>query len=225
MTWLTARWTTRANPSVGWARSRSSSGSGLISASRNVSSLSWTRLTEPPQCLTTSAVFSSPSSASSRCSRPENSWPASGGVVERSPDGGFQLRAQHEVTTFVSITPLGSSATKRHLVLARELDDLVRLGLGDVVGENAGDADPLGVDVQHDLPRGRRVVLEVLHQHVDDELLGRVVVVVQQAPRKGVGARPWASQECPAPPWAWTGSRDPQSCRGAWAFVSNVARS
>ena len=29
-TWLTARWTTRAKPKVGWARSRSSSGTGVI---------------------------------------------------------------------------------------------------------------------------------------------------------------------------------------------------
>jgi hypothetical protein len=33
-TWLTARWTTRANPSVGWARSRSSSGTTATSFSR-----------------------------------------------------------------------------------------------------------------------------------------------------------------------------------------------
>jgi hypothetical protein len=33
-TWLTARWTTRANPSVGCARSRSSSGTAAISLSR-----------------------------------------------------------------------------------------------------------------------------------------------------------------------------------------------
>src|SRR5882724_10499150 len=50
----------------------------------------------------------------------------------------------------------------------------------DVEREHPGDADTFRVHVQHDLARRRRVVLKELHQHIDDELLRGVVVVVQQ---------------------------------------------
>ena len=69
---------------------------------------------------------------------------------------------------------------ERHLVLARKLHHLVNFGLRHVVRENAGHADPLGVNMQHDLVRRRGIVAEELHEDVDHELLGRVVVVVQE---------------------------------------------
>src|SRR5579871_6748464 len=177
-TWLTARWTTRANASVGWARSRSSSGSGLTSSSRYFSSFLMRREIDPPHCLITSAVLSSTIRASSRCSSPENSCPrlvASSRACRMAVSSSGLSMLIGRLSRFWA---LSQRRLQRHLVLAREGDHLVRLGLRDLEREHPGHADASGMDVQHDLPGGRRVVLEVLHEDVDDELLRRVVIVV-----------------------------------------------
>ena len=46
------------------------------------------------------------------------------------------------------------------LVLAREVHHLRYLGLGDFIGENAALADPMMMNVQHDLGRGLDILLE-----------------------------------------------------------------
>src|SRR4051812_25588085 len=209
-TWFIARCTTRAKPSVGCARlssssssspssssagrsaSRSSSseraaaprrGTGFISLSRKLSSLPRMRASEPPQCLITSAVFSSSSSASNRCSRPENSCPrrvaSSSACRIAFSRSELNIRCPSPCLRLSSGLP-PDRALQRHLVLPREADDLAGLGLGHVVGEHPGDAEALGVDVQHDLRRGRLVVMEELHEDEHDEFLRRVVVVVQE---------------------------------------------
>ncbi len=79
------------------------------------------------------------------------------------------------------------------LVAPREFNDLRDLGFGDVIGENAADADAVAVDVEHDLHRLLAVLVEDLFQDVDDEFHRRVVVVEQEhlvhARLLGLGAR------------------------------------
>ncbi len=76
---------------------------------------------------------------------------------------------------------------------AGEFNDLRHLGLGDIVGENAADADSVAMDVEHDLDRLLAALVEDLLQDVDDELHRRVVVVEQEhlvhARLLGLGAR------------------------------------
>jgi len=65
-------------------------------------------------------------------------------------------------------------------VLARKVHHLRHLGFGDFVGEHAALADPMMMDVQHDLGRGLDVLLEELLQDVNHELHRRVIVVQNQ---------------------------------------------
>ena len=56
---------------------------------------------------------------------------------------------------------------------------LCSLGFSHVFRIGPGNAMPSVVDRQHDERRLRLVFLEILHEHLDDELSGRVVVVVE----------------------------------------------
>jgi hypothetical protein len=67
-----------------------------------------------------------------------------------------------------------------HLVLARELLDLVLFRGGDVVREDAGDAHAVVVDVQHDVRGLGLAFVEVTHQDQDHEVARGVVVVVEE---------------------------------------------
>ena len=65
-------------------------------------------------------------------------------------------------------------------MLARKIHHLRHLGLGDLVGEDAALADPVMMDVEHDLGGGFDVLLKELFQDVDHELHRRVIVVENQ---------------------------------------------
>ena len=54
------------------------------------------------------------------------------------------------------------------------------LGLGDLSNEDTRHAHPAPVDLQHDLGRGGRAFAKYLFEDRDDELHGRVIVVVQE---------------------------------------------
>ena len=65
-------------------------------------------------------------------------------------------------------------------MLARKIHHLRHFGLGDLIGEHAALADPVMMDVQHDLGGGLDILLEELLQHVNDEFHRRVIVVQNQ---------------------------------------------
>jgi len=76
---------------------------------------------------------------------------------------------------------------------AGEFNDLRNFRFGDIVGENAADADTVTVDMQHDFNRRLATLVENLLEDVNDELHGRVVVVedehLVEARLLGLGAR------------------------------------
>jgi hypothetical protein len=73
------------------------------------------------------------------------------------------------------------------LVLACEIHHLRHLGLGNFIGEHAALPDPMMMDVEHDLGRRFRILLEKLLKHVNNELHRRVIVVQNQDPVKVFG--------------------------------------
>src|SRR5437764_13368443 len=66
------------------------------------------------------------------------------------------------------------------LVLAREVHHLRHLGLGDFIGEHAALANPMVMNVQHDLGGGLDVLLEEPFQDENDELHRSIVVIQDQ---------------------------------------------
>src|SRR3546814_4830226 len=71
-------------------------------------------------------------------------------------------------------------ALERVLVATGKIHDLRHLGLGDLVGEHAADADAAAVDMEHDA-RGLLPALgEEPFEHVNDELHRSVIVVQHQ---------------------------------------------
>ena len=63
------------------------------------------------------------------------------------------------------------------LVLPGKVHNLLDLGLGNFVGEDAADPDTLLVNVKHNLRRFFVAFAEEALQHEDDELHRRVVVI------------------------------------------------
>src|SRR5215831_12444006 len=66
------------------------------------------------------------------------------------------------------------------LVLAGEIHHLGDLSLGDLVSEDATLANPVVVNVEHDLGRRFHVLIEEFLEHVNDELHWSVIVVQNQ---------------------------------------------
>src|SRR5437763_1805554 len=144
--------------------------------------------TSPPQCLRMAAICGSCSSAKKMCSMDRNSWRRRRASFTASENACSRARlirmgnSQRDMRAVFYLIPLGlfHAAPQRKLVFARQRVYLPDLGLGHLVWIDAGDADSLAMDVQHDLRGQRFFVIEYALQHVDDEFHRGVVVVVQQ---------------------------------------------
>jgi hypothetical protein len=64
-------------------------------------------------------------------------------------------------------------------VLPGETFDQSDLGFGDLIGINASYSDSLLVYVEHDLNRFCMFLMENILQHLHNELLGSIIVIVQ----------------------------------------------
>ena len=104
--------------------------------------------------------------------------PAPGGVVQRLPDGG----SSSGLSMSSALLALDASEACSGISCSRaNRTTWLRLGLGDVVRvDTPATPMPLVWTCSMICVRRRVVVMEELHQHVDHELLGGVVVVVQQ---------------------------------------------
>lgn len=65
-------------------------------------------------------------------------------------------------------------------MLPRKIHDLRHFGLGNFVRKHAALADPVVMNMQHDLRRGFNVLVKELLQNMNDELHWSVVIVQDQ---------------------------------------------
>src|SRR6187455_215774 len=181
---------TRSNPSVG-------SGSTTVGAAIGVNALastsvSWRRSTSSsaPHDVSTRRACGSSVMASNRCSSPTSSCRRSEAMrkarwMVSSVSG---ANGTGVLLMFWSCVRLHGYEQGKFLFLCH-LPSLSELRLGDVVRVNAGNADARQVHVQHDLDRLWARLAEHRLEHPHDELLRRVVIVVQQHT-----PHPWAFQ-------------------------------
>src|SRR5205085_12029066 len=131
--------------------------------------------TSPPQCLRMAAICGSCSSAKKMCSMDRNSWRRRRASFTASENACSRARlirmgnSQRDMRAVFYLIPLGlfHAAPQRILVFARQRVYLPDVGIGYLVGVDAGDADSLAMDVQHDLRCERFVVIEYVLSFVD----------------------------------------------------------
>src|SRR5579885_3076661 len=121
-----------------------------------------------------STTAASSSSAAKTCSTVRNSW------RRRRASRTAKVSAASSERASRIPSRLLDRAAQRELVLAGERHHLGAARLGDLARVDARHADAGAVDVEHDLGRRGLVVVEDRHQHPDDELHRRVVVVVEE---------------------------------------------
>src|SRR5713226_5493544 len=135
------------------------------------------RSTSPPHSVTTLATSRSCRSAKRRCSSVTYSW--------RRSMASFSANSKDFCRGFAIISSaLLNRTQQRKLLLPCHGCGLRHLHLGDFVSVNTGHADSFHVDVQHDLDG--LILRHVEHrlQHLDHEIHGGVVIVVEQHPEK-----------------------------------------
>src|SRR5215210_4869066 len=133
--------------------------------------------------------------AISRCSRPTVSWRRS--VASRkarwivsSVSGangtGLLLMALSDYRLLIAAAVRLHRHQQRKFVLLGQLPCRLQLGVGDVMGIDAGQSHAGSMDAHHDLEGFAVRLVEDRLEHPDDELLRGVVVVVQEhAPHAG----------------------------------------
>jgi len=73
---------------------------------------------------------------------------------------------------------------QRMLMIPRKRHHLCHFGFGDFVRVNAAFSDTVMVDVQHDQGRVLFRAVEEMHDHVNDKLHRRVIIVEQKHPEQ-----------------------------------------
>src|SRR5215470_351795 len=184
-TCIAARDSTRWNATVWSGPESSPSGSSSTSSSRKRSRSPRSLSTSPPHLTTMSAPLGSSRIDSRRCSSVRYSW--------RRPRTSSTARCRVACSSGDSIRPLQTSNLReprsirgldrelqRELLRLGQVGRLGHLGFGDLECVDAGNADPVVVDVAHDRDRIALVLVKHGLQDPDHELAGCVVVVVEQ---------------------------------------------
>src|SRR5690349_3809128 len=131
--------------------------------------------TSPPECRITLAQSLSKRSAKSRCSMLMNSW------RRRSAS----LAARPNAISTSGLTLIGTLSLRlgchfeRHHVFLGILANLQGFRLGNISRENARHAEAFMMNAEHDVRGLGDGKLEELHQNVNDEIFGCVIIVME----------------------------------------------
>src|ERR1700677_506651 len=176
-TWIAARWTTRWNPAVALASSPASTTRFSSSVSMYRATLRRRASISTLQAFSAAAPSGSSINARSKCSKVAYSCRRSFAIASALRS---VFSSARENTGIAGLSLFFHDTLQRMLILARVIHHLRDLGLGDLVSEDATLADAVVMDVQHDLGRLLRVLVEERTQNRNHELHRRIIVVQQQ---------------------------------------------